>query len=687
VVQGHLTIDVTGAGTFSGAGSFNTTANDAVTANSSFATSTTLGLVTLKRGGVVKGYLGLSPTEAGAALLDSAGAVRIEANATGIDVTGSVTADGLTVKNPNVSGEQTILKIENAVNTGTIGKITFNQTDDRMGISNESSGSLSFDTATLERLNIASNGDISFYEDTGTTPKFVWDASAEALGIGTASPAALIHGMSGDLFLTANSTAADSGQGVFFQSTTSGWATSAAHAAIYGKRTDASNGYLRFDTRQSGTTQEAMRITSAGNVDLYQGNNLTWRFAAGSTIRGSISVDSADNITFSNTSSNTERLRIGADGSISTTTAGTANVRLGSGAGISLASGGNYNTLIGDDAGSNISTADNNTAVGHQAGLLVSSGTENTLLGGVSGDAITSGSRNTLVGFNAGGAMNADFNTFLGRSSGSAVTTGGKNTIIGSFNGNQNGLDIRINNNNIVLSDGDGNPRAIYQTYSTNDFWGFNLSDADVPAVYGYTAGYGVSIRDDGLLSAARSGGNVANFNRTTNDGAVVNITQNGTTEGDISVSGTTVSYNGGHLSRWSRLIDNSKDASIVKGTVMTNLDEMVEWGDEDNEQLNKMAVSSVEGDVNVAGVFVNWDEDDDWNDMNVAMTGDMIIRIAQGTTVARGDLLMSAGDGTAKPQGDDIVRSKTIAKVTSTHVSNTYEDGSFCVPCVVMAC
>jgi hypothetical protein len=28
------------------------------------------------------------------------------------------------------------------------------------------------------------NGDISFYEDTGTTPKFVWDSSAESLGIG-----------------------------------------------------------------------------------------------------------------------------------------------------------------------------------------------------------------------------------------------------------------------------------------------------------------------------------------------------------------------------------------------------------------------------------------------------------------------------------------------------------------------
>jgi hypothetical protein len=66
-------------------------------------------------------------------------------------------------------------------------------------------------------------------------------------------------------------------------------------------------------------------------------------------------------------------------------------------------------------------------------------------------------------------------------------------------------------------------------------------------------------------------------------------------------------------------------------------------------------------------------------------MTGDFVIRIAAGTTVERGDLLMSAGDGTAKPQDDDIIRSKTIAKVTSTNVSCTYEDGSYCVPCVLM--
>ena len=229
---------------------------------------------------------------------------------------------------------------------------------------------------------------------------------------------------------------------------------------------------------------------------------------------------------------------------------------------------------------------------------------------------------------------------------------------------------------------------------------------------------YGIALKNNGSVDFSANGDTPIDVNRNA-DGQLIVLRSGNAIEGHISVSGTTVSYNGGHLSRWSRLESDNKDTSIVKGTVMTNLDKMVVWsydavaatyykdgdelpegvsvGDEktpakdayteDNEQLNCMAVSSVEGDPNVAGVFVNWDHDDDFNDMNVAMTGDMVIRIAQGVTVARGDLLMSAGDGTAKPQGDDIVRSKTIAKVTSTNVSHTYDDGSYLVPCVLMAC
>ena len=226
---------------------------------------------------------------------------------------------------------------------------------------------------------------------------------------------------------------------------------------------------------------------------------------------------------------------------------------------------------------------------------------------------------------------------------------------------------------------------------------------------------------NDALTSLTRNNNIVLDVNRLSSDGKLVKFLQDNTEEGDISVSGSTVSLNGAHLTRWSQLANGAERTEILRGSVLSNLDEMCEWqygaqaavlyteedelpegvnvGDvkvpaveasvEDNEQLNRMKVSDVEGDRNVAGVFQAWDDDDDTytNDFYCAMTGDFVIRIAQGTTVARGDLLMSAGDGTAKPQDDDIVRSKTIAKVTSTTVSTTYADGSYCVPCVLMAC
>ena len=198
----------------------------------------------------------------------------------------------------------------------------------------------------------------------------------------------------------------------------------------------------------------------------------------------------------------------------------------------------------------------------------------------------------------------------------------------------------------------------------------------------------------DVTMTSNNGGGEVLTINRQAADGTLVSFQQAGSVEGNIAVSGSTVSYNGAHLTRWSQFVGISTNVksdrpTILRGSVLSNLDEMCEWGGEDNEQLNRMKVSDVEGDPKVAGVFQGYDDADEvyTNDFYCAMTGDFVIRIAQGTTVANGDLLMSAGDGTAKPQGDDIVRSKTVAKVTSTTKSVTYSDGSYCVPCVLMAC
>ena len=240
-----------------------------------------------------------------------------------------------------------------------------------------------------------------------------------------------------------------------------------------------------------------------------------------------------------------------------------------------------------------------------------------------------------------------------------------------------------------TTADGDSNPTTRMTINSQGDVL-IGQSTTTQPGDNNNVQGLCFRVNDSTGASLGRfyaSAGADHNFNRTS-DGVILAFRSEGVNEGAVSISGTTVTYGGGHLARWSQLLNNADPSGILKGTVMSNLDEMCEWGEEDNEQLNRTKISDVEGDSNVAGVFVSTSFNDEGPfDFYVGMTGDMVIRIAQGTTVARGDLLMSAGDGTAKPQDDDIVRSKTIAKVTSTTVSTTYSDGSYCVPCVLMAC
>ena len=208
----------------------------------------------------------------------------------------------------------------------------------------------------------------------------------------------------------------------------------------------------------------------------------------------------------------------------------------------------------------------------------------------------------------------------------------------------------------------------------------------------------GQTFLNNGEIWITRDNGIPFSINRKSTDGQLVRFHHDGGNEGNISISGSTVSYNGGHLSRWSQFkdvspTDKSARPTIYQGTVLSNLDELCQWDDSTvNQQLNMTKVSDVDGDKNVAGVFWAWDDDPDdtvtmVNDFYIAMTGDMVIRVAASTTVARGDLLISAGDGTAKPQADDIIRSSTIAKIISTNSTATYADGSKAYPCVLMAC
>jgi hypothetical protein len=245
----------------------------------------------------------------------------------------------------------------------------------------------------------------------------------------------------------------------------------------------------------------------------------------------------------------------------------------------------------------------------------------------------------------------------------------------------------------------------------------------------------GCIISPEGYGLFTRPASTVLVANRQSDDGTVIGIFQAGTEEGTISVSGTTVSYNGFTGTHWSRFQDNSTP-TILRGTVLETLDEMCDWynlefdvitqdengndvttpekiphvltdtesnGDVityNHEGTDVQATIVKEGDVkhmmskvsdnsdakNVYGVFVAYDLDGEgYNDFYVASVGSFVVRIKANETIAKGDLLQSNGDGTAKVQTDDAVRSSSFAKVLSTTIIETYEDGSYLVPCSLM--
>jgi len=143
------------------------------------------------------------------------------------------------------------------------------------------------------------------------------------------------------------------------------------------------------------------------------------------------------------------------------------------------------NTAVGTSALTANTTGSSSVAVGYQAGYSNVAATDNTFIGyqaGYSSNRSSGAPANVCVGSLAGYGLTTGYrNTFIGPQtsgvgSGYYVTTGYNNTIIGGYNGNQGGLDIRTSNNYIVLSDGDGNPRAYWDNSGIPTFTGSGLT-------------------------------------------------------------------------------------------------------------------------------------------------------------------------------------------------------------------
>jgi hypothetical protein len=269
-------------------------------------------------------------------------------------------------------------------------------------------------------------------------------------------------------------------------------------------------------------------------------------------------------------------------------------------------------------------------------------------------------------------STNANGGYLLGRSSGTAVWDLGTAKQALNVGG---ATDFGINVRSGFMAFGTNNTERARIT-SGGDFLVGQTTNA--------LADTGHILDGDGLAYHITNGLTCLTVNRKTSDGTLVDFLQDGTSEGTISVSGNTVSYNAFAGSHWSQLQDGSKP-DILRGTVMESINELCVWPGEQNERLPKSKVSDTAGSKKVYGVFMAWDND--WtttNDMYITAVGAFICRVNGSVTVQEGDLLESNGDGTARVQADDIIRSSTIGKVTSTVKTHQYDDGSYCVPTVL---
>jgi hypothetical protein len=192
-----------------------------------------------------------------------------------IDITGTLTSDGLTVEQ---SGNDVSIVSRNTSNnasvatssslklgiTSTVGthdseikvvENAVNSNTTRMEFYNYFGGTL------YKNMSILGNGGISFYENTGTTAKFFWDASAESLTLGASSEPSVA---AGELNLVGASTTNNTAQASlsFFDGGSNDLATVKSY-----RGGSFSDGELAFEVAQGGAAPaEAMRIDSSGHL-------------------------------------------------------------------------------------------------------------------------------------------------------------------------------------------------------------------------------------------------------------------------------------------------------------------------------------------------------------------------------------------------------------------------------------
>ena len=212
------------------------------------------------------------------------------------------------------------------------------------------------------------------------------------------------------------------------------------------------------------------------------------------------------------------------------------------------------NAMFGYQAGKAITSGTDCLFAGYQAGLITT-GSNNCHVGTLAGKSNTSGDSQTFCGTEAGFSTTGRQNTFIGRGAGYNVTSGFDNTIIGRYSGNFGNLDIRESNNNIVLSDGDGNPRMHIDSNATAYFGKQGVNpDADLSS-------YG-NILATGLGGAFGYIGLQINVGGFTGAYDVIRFRNGNGRVGTININGSSTSYGTSSDYRLKENVDYTWDAT-----------------------------------------------------------------------------------------------------------------------------
>jgi len=233
---------------------------DGLTVGSAFTVGSVLAEVNIAGSAAAASYINLTRTssDANSAVLNF-GKTRGGSTVVSGDFLGAVQFSGDDGTDINTSGARIRSQVTGTVSLNTIPTSLILQTTET------SSG-------PQDRIKIAENGDISFYEDTGTTPQFFWDASAESLGIGTTTVDSLLHLQKSDA-TTYSATATDGQVGVgptIYLENPANFNSSVGGQIVFGMRsteeqarigaTGGTAPALTFGTADA----ERMRLTSTG---------------------------------------------------------------------------------------------------------------------------------------------------------------------------------------------------------------------------------------------------------------------------------------------------------------------------------------------------------------------------------------------------------------------------------------